>query len=68
MNSVQSLESNAGSHHFRTRQFDFVSFFFSGLTGLATLLILAILAVILGNIIINGWPSQIGRASCRERV
>jgi phosphate transport system permease protein len=45
------------SHNFRTRKFDFVSFFFSGLTGLATLLILAILAVILGNIIINGWPN-----------
>ena len=45
------------SHHFRTRQFDFGSFFFSGLTGLATLLILAILAVILGNIIVNGWPN-----------
>jgi phosphate transport system permease protein len=45
------------SHHFRTRKFDFSSFFFSGLTGLATLLILAILAVILGNIIVNGWPN-----------
>jgi len=30
--------------------------FFTGLTGFATVLILAILAVILGNIIINGWP------------
>ena len=36
-------------HHFQTQKFDFVSFFFSGLTGLATLLILAILAVILGK-------------------
>ena len=52
-----NLESKAHSHHFRTRKFDFASFFFSGLTGLATLLILAILAVILGNIIINGWPN-----------
>jgi phosphate transport system permease protein len=41
--------------HFRSERFDFSSFFFSGLTGLATLLILAILAVILGNILINGW-------------
>ncbi len=39
---------------FRARRFDFVSFFFSGLTGLAALLILAILAVIVGNIIYNG--------------
>jgi len=31
------------------------SFFFSGLTGLATYLILAILAVILGNVILHGW-------------
>ncbi len=43
--------------HFRAGKFDFWSFFFSGLTGLATLLILAILAVLLGNIIINGWPN-----------
>ncbi|HKS36103.1 MAG TPA: phosphate ABC transporter permease PstA [Verrucomicrobiae bacterium] len=41
--------------HFRSDRFDFGSFLFSGLTGLATLLILAILAVILGNILINGW-------------
>jgi phosphate transport system permease protein len=42
--------------NFRTRAFDFGSFVFSGLTGLATLLILAMLAVILGNVILNGWP------------
>ncbi len=30
--------------------------FFTGLTGFATVLILATLAVILGNILINGWP------------
>jgi phosphate transport system permease protein len=30
--------------------------FFTGLTGFATFLILAILAVILGNILIHGWP------------
>jgi phosphate transport system permease protein len=41
--------------HFRAEKFDFWSFFFSGLTGLATLFILGILAVILSNIIINGW-------------
>jgi phosphate transport system permease protein len=40
---------------FRSGKFDYASFFFSGLTGLATFLILAILAVILGNIIYNGW-------------
>jgi phosphate transport system permease protein len=55
--TTAGLESKAHSQHFRTRKFDFISFFFSGLTGLATLLILAILAVILGNIIINGWPN-----------
>ena len=40
---------------FRRQRFDFPSFFFAGLTGLATLLIVAILAVILGNVVINGW-------------
>lgn len=40
---------------FHREQFDFASFFFSGLTGLATLIILGILGVILLNIGINGW-------------
>jgi phosphate transport system permease protein len=40
---------------FHAEKFDFWSYFFSGLTGLATLFIIGILAVILGNIIINGW-------------
>jgi phosphate transport system permease protein len=44
------------TRHFHAEAFDFGSFFFSGLTGLATLIILAILGVILGNIIFNGWP------------
>jgi phosphate transport system permease protein len=35
--------------------FDFASFLFTGATGLATFLILAILAVILGNILYHGW-------------
>jgi phosphate transport system permease protein len=47
---------NSASNRFRTRHFDFTSFFFSGLTGSATLIILAILAVILGNILLHGWP------------
>jgi len=55
--TAAGVEGKAHSSHFRTRKFDFGSFFFSGLTGLATLLILAILAVILGNIILNGWPN-----------
>src|SRR5688572_21326472 len=41
---------------FHRHKFDFPSFFFSGLTGLATLLILLMLAVILINITVNGWP------------
>ncbi len=41
---------------FRARRFDAGSFLFGGLTGLATFLILAILAVILLNIIWHGWP------------
>jgi phosphate transport system permease protein len=39
---------------FRRGNFNWPSFFFTGLTGAATFLILAILAVILGNIIFNG--------------
>ena len=42
---------------FKSERFDFSSFFFSGLTGLATLLILGILGVILVNIVLNGWPA-----------
>ena len=45
------------TRHFRAEKFDFWSFFFSGLTGLATLFILAILATILLNIIVNGWSA-----------
>ena len=41
--------------HFRSEKFDFSSFFFSALTGLATWFILGILAVILGNLVFNGW-------------
>ncbi len=41
--------------HFRAMKLDFASFFFGGLTGLATWFILALLAVILLNIFVNGW-------------
>ncbi|MFN7137910.1 MAG: phosphate ABC transporter permease PstA [Limisphaerales bacterium] len=44
-------------YHFRTTKFSFGSFFFTGLTGAATIFILAILAIILGNIILNGAPA-----------
>ncbi|HSH95772.1 MAG TPA: hypothetical protein VK968_16630, partial [Roseimicrobium sp.] len=47
--------------HFRSKGFNFWSFFFTGLTGVATFLILAILAVILGNIVINGGASMTWR-------
>ncbi|HEY9175979.1 MAG TPA: phosphate ABC transporter permease PstA [Verrucomicrobiae bacterium] len=47
----------SGIRKFKAERFDYASFFFSGLTGLATLLILAILVVILGNIILHGLPS-----------
>jgi phosphate transport system permease protein len=45
------------TRHFRAEKFDFWSFFFGGLTGLATWLILGILATILLNIIVNGWSA-----------
>ena len=61
MNTItpsQYLPETAGeTRHFRTEKFDFPSFFFSGLTGLATLLIVAILVTILLNIGINGWSA-----------
>jgi phosphate transport system permease protein len=40
---------------FHKNQFRFSSVFFTGLTGLATLLILAFLAIIFGNILMLGW-------------
>ena len=52
-----SSDTTRLTRHFRAEKFDFWSFFFSGLTGLATLLILGILATILLNIIINGWSA-----------
>jgi phosphate transport system permease protein len=62
MNTVTAPEylpdtpsSSPTTRHFRAEKFDFWSFFFSGLTGLATLFILGILATILLNIIVNGW-------------
>ena len=47
--------TTTAERHFRRRQLDMGSFFFSGLTGLATLLILALLAIILGNVVWHGW-------------
>jgi phosphate transport system permease protein len=40
---------------FRRTHMDVASVFFSGLTGLATLIILALLVIILGNIFSHGW-------------
>ncbi len=40
---------------FQTVRFDFGSFLFTGLTGLATFLIIGILGVILLNVLVNGW-------------
>jgi len=42
-------------HGFSTGRRDWISFFFTGLTGLATGLILMLLLVILGNIVWLGW-------------
>ena len=57
MSEMRSANFKVRTRHFRATRFDFTSFFFSGLTGLATFLILAILAVILANIILNGAPA-----------
>jgi len=45
-----------GTTHFRAKDFRLGSFFFTGITGLATFLILAILVVILTDVVIHGWP------------
>jgi phosphate transport system permease protein len=45
----------ATSMDLRTKRPQWASLFFTGLTGLATLLILAILALILGNAVAHGW-------------
>ncbi len=42
---------------FTTRGFDFASFAFTSLTGLATLFILAILVIIIGNVVWHGWST-----------
>ncbi|HSH15034.1 MAG TPA: hypothetical protein VLD18_03300, partial [Verrucomicrobiae bacterium] len=41
----------------RVKSRDFASLFFTGLTGVATWLIIALLAVILGNILYHGWDT-----------
>ena len=53
----RSPDTTRFTKSFRADKFDFWSYFFSGLTGLATLLIIGILAVILVNIIYNGWSA-----------
>ena len=55
MNTQLQAEPLRTPFDVRTRHFHASSFFFAGLTGAATYLILAILAVILGTVIINGW-------------
>ncbi len=47
------IASRRASH--KEGRFRWDSFFFTGLTGLCTALILAILFIILGNIVVNGW-------------
>lgn len=41
---------------FRSKEFRLASIFFTGLTGLATFLILALLGVVMLNVVIHGWP------------
>ncbi len=53
---METTLSPARDRQFRSQSFDFASFFFTGLTGLATLLILGILATILIYVVAQGWP------------
>ncbi len=45
------------STRFRAQKFDFISSFFTGLTGLATLFILSILGIIIANVVWHGWST-----------
>jgi phosphate transport system permease protein len=49
--------NSANRSSFRARHFDWASLIGTAATGLAAFLILAILAVILGNIVLHGWPA-----------
>lgn len=49
------MTTPSATRHFRSAGFNPASFLFTGATGAATLLILVILAVILGNITYHGW-------------
>jgi phosphate transport system permease protein len=53
---TSALTTKSETRSFKSERFDYGSFFFSGLTGFATLLIVGILTVILANITINGFP------------
>jgi phosphate transport system permease protein len=56
--STATLPASAPTgRDFRRQRRDVASHAFSGLTFLATTLILAILALILGNILVHGWPT-----------
>ncbi len=48
--------SQPATNRFRSPRFDYASYLFTGATGLATWLIVVILAVILANIVYQGWP------------
>ena len=49
--------SRTESRPFQSSKFDWFSFFGTGATGLATLLIIAILAIIVGDVLIGGLPN-----------
>lgn len=55
MSEARNPNSDGRGKGFQATRFDFWSFFFTGLTGMATLFILSIIGVILLNILINGW-------------
>ncbi|MSU61993.1 MAG: phosphate ABC transporter permease PstA [Pedosphaera sp.] len=58
MTPASPASINAGSANgFRSASFDYTSYFFTGITGLAVALILTMLFVLLGTILANGWPS-----------
>lgn len=55
MKPLTVMEPPRPQFDIRTKRFNFGSFFFTGLTGIATYLIVAILVVILGDIVMQGW-------------
>jgi phosphate transport system permease protein len=55
--STFAVPQEPGPIGFRSQKFSFSSFFFTGLTGLATVIIVLMLVLIVGNVVYHGWET-----------